>query len=91
MPSFFDKAGYEGWCMNRPDKTGAKARPINPHRAPRTLWTDDERELDVIVAMMDSSDQVLRIRGCSAWVVFEKRFTKEQLAAMWLRMTGAKV
>lgn len=55
-------------------------------RIPRSKWTADEREFDRLVRLMDSQIQTDRIEGRTAWWHFEKRFTKEQLAAMWERI-----
>lgn len=57
---------------------------------PRSEWTDDEREFDRLVDLMDSKSQTDRIEGRTEWWKFSKRFTTEQLDAMWLRINGTK-
>lgn len=55
-------------------------------KVPKKKWTDDEREFDRLVKMMDSKQQMIRIDGRIAFKNFEKRFTKEVLDKMWERI-----
>ena len=55
-------------------------------KVPQSKWTADEKEFNHIVTMLDSKSQVLRIDGRLRFAKFNKRFTKEQLDAMWERI-----
>lgn len=55
-------------------------------KVPKKKWTDDEREFDRLVKMMDSKQQMIRIDGRIAFKNFEKRFTKDVLDKMWERI-----
>lgn len=57
----------------------------------RAEWTEDEREFDRIMSLLESMRQMDRIEGRMEWRKFEKRFTPEQLAAMAERIGARKV
>lgn len=48
----------------------------------RSEWTDNERELDEIMSLMESRNQMDRITGRFRYREFAERFTHEELSAM---------
>ncbi len=55
-------------------------------KVPRSEWTADELKFDRLVKGMESIRQLTRIKARLDWAHFEKRFTKQELDAMWERI-----